>query len=148
MKTSFLFPVLLAATQFLAPAFAETATVSERDAALIQRHDTNRDGKLDEAEVAAVKEQMFMADQEKKEGKIERLKERRAELLKEFDANADGTLDEAEKKTMETALRARLEKRPRLLKQFDADGDGKLSDAEWTAAREKVIGRLMEDRKN
>jgi hypothetical protein len=48
---------------------------------------------------------------------------------------------------METTLRARLEKRPRLLKQFDTDADGKLSDAEWAAAREKVIGRVMEERK-
>ncbi len=144
MKTTFLFPALLAATQFVVPAFAETETVSERDAALIKRYDTNKDGKLDEAEVAAVKEQMFMADQEKREEKIERVKERQAELHKEFDQNADGKLDDTEKKAMETALRARLEKRPRLLKQFDADGDGKLSDTEWAAAREKVIGRLVE----
>jgi Ca2+-binding EF-hand superfamily protein len=144
MKTTFLFSALLSATQFVPVVRAETEPLSERDAALIKRYDTNKDGKLDEAEVAAVKEKMFMADQEKREEKIERIKTRQAELHKEFDQNGDGALDETEKKAMENALRARLEKRPRLLKQFDSDGDGKLSDTEWIAAREKVIGRLVE----
>jgi hypothetical protein len=48
MKTTFLFPALLAATQFVGFALAETAPVSDRDAALIQRHGTNRDGTLDD----------------------------------------------------------------------------------------------------
>ena len=147
MKTSFLFPALLAATQFVLPASAETMTPSARDAEIIERYDTNKNGKIDEEEIAAVKEKRLMADQEKREEKLGRLKSRQAELLKEFDANADGKLDDTEKNAMETALRARLESRPRLLKQFDADGDGKLNDAEWTAAREKVIDRLMEARK-
>ncbi|HSI07529.1 MAG: EF-hand domain-containing protein [Rariglobus sp.] len=144
MKTSFLFPALLAATQFVLPAVAENEPVSEHDAAIIKRYDTNKDGKLDEAEIAAVKEQMLMADQEKRGEKIEKVKERQAEWLKEFDKDGDGKLNDAEKKTMETTLRARMEKRPRLLKQFDSDNDGKLSDIEWATAREKIIGRFME----
>ncbi|HEY9249356.1 MAG TPA: EF-hand domain-containing protein [Rariglobus sp.] len=144
MKVSFLFPVFLAATQFVGPAGAEPESTAERDAAVIKRYDTNQDGKLDEDEVAAVKEQMLMATQEKRDETRERLKERQAEWLKEFDKNGDGKLDEAEKKAMETALRARAEKTPRMMKRLDADGDGKLSDAEWAAAREKLIGRLQD----
>lgn len=144
MKTLVLFPALLAATQFVPFASAENEPVSEHDAAIIKRYDTNKDGKLDEAEIAAVKEQTLMADQEKREEKFEKVKARQAELLKEFDTDADGKLNDTEKKAMETALRARLEKRPRLLKQFDSDGDGKLSDVEWAAAREKVVARMVE----
>jgi hypothetical protein len=147
MKILFLFPALLAATQFVMPVFAETGSVAERDDALIKRYDTNGDGKLDEAEVTVVKERMFMADQEKREAKITRAKERQAALLKEFDQNADGKLDDAEKQTMETSLRARMERTPRMMKRLDTDADGKLSDLEWAAAREKIIGRLVDERK-
>ncbi|MBC8039603.1 MAG: EF-hand domain-containing protein [Opitutaceae bacterium] len=147
MKTSFLFPALLAATQFVLPAAAETEPVSEHDAAIIKRYDTNKDGKLDEGEIAAVKEQMLMVDQEKRGEKIEKLKERQAEWLKEFDQDGDGKLNEAEKKTMETTLRARMAKNPHMMKRLDTDGDGKLSDLEWGTAREKLIARFMEERK-
>lgn len=146
MKASFLFPVCLAATQFVPGAAAqETAkTEAQRDAEIIKRHDTNKDGKLDEAEIAAVKEQMFMADREKKEERRERLQERQKSWLEEFDKNADGKLDDAEKAVMETTLRARMEKRPIMLKRLDTDGDGKLSDAEWAAGREKLFARAKE----
>lgn len=148
MKATFLFPALLAATQFvLSASAAETPSTAERDAEIIKRYDTNKDGKLDEAEVAAVKEQMLMSQMEKREDRRDQVKERQAEWTKEFDKNADGKLDEAEKKTMETTLRARMEKNPRMMKRLDTDGDGKLSDIEWTAAREKVIARFMEERK-
>lgn len=142
MKVSFLFPVFLAATQFVTPAAAEeTASppVAARDAEIIKRYDTNKDGKLDEAEIAAVKEERLMMSQDKREEKRERVKER----LKEFDKNGDGQLDAAEKAAMEATLRARIEKRPMLLKRLDTDGDGKLSDAEWLAGREKAIERLQ-----
>lgn len=148
MKTSFLFSVFLAATQFVPALRAETPAVSEHDAAIIQRYDTNKDGKLDDTEVAEVKEKMFMADQEKKQEKIERVQKRRDELIKEFDKNGDGKLDDAEKKEMETVLRARVEKRPLMLKRLDTDGDGKLSDEEWNAGREKIIGRLQAEKAN
>jgi Ca2+-binding EF-hand superfamily protein len=148
MKTSFLFPALLAATQFVLPASAENEPVSEHDAAIIKRYDTNKDGKLDEGEIAAVKEQMLMADQEKRGEQIEKVKERQAGWLKEFDQDGDGKLNEAEKKTMETTLRARMEKNPRMMKRLDTDGDGKLSDLEWAAAREKLIERFMDGENN
>lgn len=142
MKVSFLFPVFLAATQFVAFAFAADDApdpVAARDADIIKRYDTNGDGKLDEAEVAAVKEQALMAQQETREKKRARVKE----WLKEFDTNADGHLDAVERAAMDVILRARAEKRPRILKRFDTDGDGKLSDAEWTAGREKIVEWLQ-----
>jgi Ca2+-binding EF-hand superfamily protein len=143
MKVSFLFPMFLAATQFVMSAgAAETGTEAARDAEIIKRYDTNKDGKLDEAEVAAVKEQMLMAGQEKREERHERVQE----WIKEFDKNGDGKLDEAEKAVMETTVRARMEKRPLAMKRLDTDGDGKLSDAEWAAGRDKVMQRLKENK--
>jgi Ca2+-binding EF-hand superfamily protein len=144
MKASFLFPALLAATQFVGPASAENQTTAERDAEIIRRYDTNKDGKLDEAEVAAVKEEMLMSKMGKRDEKREKVQERRDEWLKEFDKNGDGKLDEAEKKTMETTLRARMEKNPKMMKRIDTNEDGKIDDQEWLAAREKLMGRLRE----
>ena len=146
MKTPFLFPVILAATQFVPlAARADTAdATAARDAEIIKRYDTNHDGKLDEAEVAAVKEKTLMADQEKREERVERLKERQAQWLKEFDKDGDGKLNDEEKKTMETTLRARAEKNPRLMERLDTDKDGKLSDAEWAAGREKLFARFKD----
>ncbi|CAM3132629.1 EF-hand domain-containing protein [Rariglobus hedericola] len=145
MKAAFLFPSLLAATQFLVSAnAAEPDSAAARDAEIIKRYDTNKDGKLDEAEVAAVKETMLMESQENKEARRERLQERQKSWLEEFDTNKDGKLDEAEKAAMDTTMRARTEKRPQLLKRLDTDGDGKLSDAEWIAGREKIRTRIEE----
>jgi Ca2+-binding EF-hand superfamily protein len=145
MKAAFLFPSLLAATQFLVSATAaEPDATAARDAAIIKRYDTNKDGKLDEAEVAAVKEMMLMESQENKEARRERLQDRKKTWLDEFDTDKDGKLDDAEKAAMETVMRARAEKRPQLLKRLDTDGDGKLSDAEWIAGREKILARIEE----
>ncbi len=147
MKVPFLVPVFLAATQFLTSASAAepaAGTTAARDAEIIKRHDTNKDGKLDEAEVAAVKEQMLMATQEKRDEKRERVQERAGEWIKEFDQNGDGKLDETEKAAMETTVRARMEKRPFMMKRLDTDGDGKLSDSEWAAGRDKVMQRIKE----
>ncbi len=161
MKAAFLFPALLAATQFVGPAGAveppakpeaqtetpadaKTDATAARDAEIIKRYDTNHDEKLDDAEIAAVKEKTLMASMEKREEKQERLKERQAEWLKEFDKNGDGKLDAGEKVAMDAELRARVEKRPMLLKRLDTDGDGKLSDAEWAAGKEKIVERLTE----
>ena len=145
MKTAVLFPALLAATQFLTAARADEPTPHPGDAAIIQRYDTNKDGRLDDAEVAAVKEQTLMAGQEDKMAKRERMEERQKEWLVEFDTNKDGKLDAAEKTAMEATVRARMEKRPQMMKRLDTDGDGKLSDAEWAAARDKILTRLMDD---
>ncbi len=139
--------MFLAATQFVGPAGAvEPESEADRDAEIIRRHDINKDGKLDENEIAAVKEQMLMDNLEKREAARARVKQRQESRLKEFDKNEDGKLDADEKAGMEHTLRARVEKRPRLLKILDTDGNGKLSDVEWTAGREKVIDRLQETR--
>jgi len=147
MKASFLFPGFLAATQFLISVGAaepSAPTESARDAEIIKRYDTNKNGKLDEAELASVKEQTLMAGQEKREEKRERLTDRKETWLQEFDKNGDGNLDDTEKVAMQATLRARAQKNPRMLKRLDTDGDGKLSDAEWAEAREKLRNRLME----
>ena len=143
MKVSFLFPMFLAATQFVMFAgAAETGTDAARDAEIIKRYDTNKDGKLDESEIAAVKEQTLMAGQEKRAERRERVQERAGERIKEFDTNGDGKLDDAEKAAMETTVRARMEKRPLVMKRLDTDADGKLSDAEWAAGRDKILEHL------
>ena len=147
MKARFLFCGLLATTQFVGTASAENKSTAERDAEIIQRYDTNKNGKLDEAEVAAVKEEMLMSKMEKRDEQREKVQERRDEWLKEFDKNGDGKLDEAEKKTMESTLRTRMEKNPRMMKRIDTNEDGKIDDQEWAAAREKLMGRLREGNK-
>lgn len=142
MKVSFLFPVFLAATQFVTTMFAsasEPSPEAARDAEIIRRHDTNQDGVVDEAEIAAVKEQMLKTSQEKRAQNRERIKAR----MKAFDTDGDGQLDEQEKSAREVVLRARVAKRPGLLRRLDADRDGSLSDAEWAAGREKVMGQLL-----
>ena len=147
MKAPFLFSALLAATQFVGTASAENKSTAERDAEIIQRYDTNKNGKLDEAEVAAVKEEMLTSKMEKRDEQREKVQERRDEWLKEFDKNGDGKLDETEKKTMESTLRTRMEKNPRMMKRIDTNEDGKIDDQEWAAAREKLMGRLREGNK-
>lgn len=144
MKALFLLPALFAATQFLPPAAAQSEAQT-RDAEIIKRYDTNKDGKLDDAEIAAVKEKVFMEGQQKQEDRRDRVRERQEKLVAEFDKNGDGKLDDTERAVMEIEYRARVEKRPRLLERFDTNKDGKLDDAEWTAAKEKIIDRLQEE---
>lgn len=124
MKVLFLFPVFFAATQFVPPVrAAEPAPLATAapDAEIIKRHDSNQDGKLDEAEIAAVKEKVLVTGFEKRERRREKIKARHEAWLKEFDKNADGKLDDPEKSAMQTRIRARVEKTPRLLKQLDSD---------------------------
>ena len=144
MKASFLFPVTLAATLFVSVAHADQPTTNPKDAEIIKRYDTNKDGKLDEEEIAAVKEQMMDSKMEKQEEKRDRLQEKQKEWLAEYDANKNGKLDPEEKAIMEKTVRARIENAPRMLKRFDSDGDGKLSDTEWIAVRDKVLARIQD----
>ena len=86
---------------------------------VLQKYDTNKDGKLDDAERAHMK-----AAFEAKRA------ERHKEALAKFDANKDGTLDDAERKAMREA---------RLAEQFqtmDTNGDGKLTLDEFKAGAE------------
>jgi Ca2+-binding EF-hand superfamily protein len=120
----------------------ESATAMEkRHQELIKRFDKNGDGKLDEAEKAAAREEM------KKEGENPRGLggagggHWREEMLKRFDKNGDGKLDEAERAEMRKA-RQLVEQnggfgryREAILRRFDKDGDGRLNEAERAEAQ-------------
>lgn len=99
----------------------------ERRQAFMDRFDLNGDGRLDEDEIRAMREQMR---QRQRDMMIERMIDR-------FDLDGDGVLNDEERKLAEAELEARrLEREARLLERFDLDGDGVLSDEELAAARE------------
>ena len=125
-----------ATTAPAAPAVKPHAT----DAEIIARYDTNKDGKLDEDERAAV--QMNTLD--KKVAEKNEMRERAVTRLKAFDTDGDGKLSEAERTAMEKERREKAEKNPRAMKRIDTNGDGKLSDAEWAAVKDKVKERIEE----
>ena len=83
-------------------------------AGLIQKFDKDGDGKLNEEERAAMREEM------------------RKNREKAFDKNGDGKLDDTERAAMQEARKARE-------KAFDKDGDGKLSIEERKAMREELM---------
>lgn len=124
---------------------------------VVARFDTNKDGKLDDAERAEAKK----AVTERTGGKM------REELVKRFDKNGNGKIDDDERAAAEAAVKKRrgmvaaaakpahasdadVEKTLRAaitadatrLQRFDTDQDGKLSDAEWSAAR-AAIGKIL-----
>ena len=78
-------------------------------AEMLEKYDTNKDGKLDKDERKAA----FEA--------------RKAEMIKKFDKDGDGKLNEDERKAAGQARKAEM------LKRFDKDGDGKLSEEERKA---------------
>jgi len=86
-------------------------------ARLLEKFDTNHDGKLDDAEKAAMREQM----------KAIREKHREA-MLARFDVNKDGTLDPGERKAMLDTLATER------FKKLDSNGDGVISLDEFRAA--------------
>ena len=132
MKKTVLSVTLISATLFLAAGRAEAPksppvpVMDARQTGLLQRYDTNHDGKLDEDELAAAHESMLKSGLSGGTG--ERAGKVRALLLKRFDQNGDGRLDETERATMRSYFLAR----------FDKDGDGRLDDAERAAMREEL----------
>lgn len=127
---------------------------------VVARFDTNKDGKLDDAERAEARK----AVNERAGGKM------REEIVKRFDKNGNGKIDDDERAAAEAAVKKRrgmvaaaakpapasdadVEKTLRAaitadatrLQRFDTDQDGKLSDAEWSAAR-KTLARLLDAR--
>lgn len=88
---------------------------------ILEKFDTNKDGKLDADERKAMMEA------------------RRKEMLAKFDKDGDGKLDEDERKAMMEEQRAEMEKR--MLERFDKDGDGKLSEEERQEARKARADR-------
>ncbi|MDD4018242.1 MAG: hypothetical protein PHV28_09885 [Kiritimatiellae bacterium] len=86
------------------------------NAEALKMFDKDGDGKLNDEERTAMREQM------------------RKNREKKFDTNGDGKLDEKERAAMQEARKAQV-------KEFDKDGDGKLSDEERKAMREALIKR-------
>jgi len=86
------------------------------NAEAIKAFDKDGDGKLNDQERAAMREQM------------------RKNREKMFDTNGDGKLDDTERAAMQEARKAQL-------KEFDKDGDGKLSVEERKAMRETLMKR-------
>ena len=83
-----------------------------------EKFDTNKDGKLDDSERAAMKAAMEA-----------KRSQRKAEMLAKFDTNKDGKLDPAERAVM------KQERSASAFKKLDANGDGVLSPAEFAAAK-------------
>lgn len=86
--------------------------------AMIEKFDVNKDGKLDDAEKAKLRETRQAMFAQKK-----------AEKLAKFDANKNGTLDDAERIAMHDE---RVAKRFAML---DANGDGAITLDEMKAAK-------------
>ncbi|MBI3925726.1 MAG: hypothetical protein HY319_09315 [Armatimonadetes bacterium] len=80
---------------------------------MLQQHDANGDGQLDETERAAAK----------------------AAFQKKFDTNGDGTLDETERAAARESMKG--QGHGRMMKFFDANGDGQLDESERQAARQR-----------
>ena len=95
---------------------------------ILEKFDTDGDGKLNESEKSEVKKAM-----------TQRRDENQAKMLSRFDSDKDGTLSPEEKKSAApTIKKERKEIHQAALKQFDKDGDGKLSPEEREGAREWV----------
>lgn len=90
-------------------------------AEILQKFDTNKDGKLDDSEKAALKAE-FQAKRE----------QRKAEMLAKFDTNKDGKLDDAEKAAM------RDERANEMFKKLDTNGDGQISLTEFKTGKAKM----------
>jgi Ca2+-binding EF-hand superfamily protein len=96
----------------------------EHKQAMLEKFDTDKDGKLSEAERAAAKEQG---------------KHHLKELKAKFDTDGDGKLSDSERDAARAAFAARLkEKHPQLFAKIDSNGDGTLSREEAKAAREQL----------
>ena len=90
-------------------------------AEILQKYDTNKDGKLDDSEKAAMRAD-FKAQHEQK----------KAEMLAKFDTNKDGKLDDSEKAVMRDARATEA------FKKLDTNGDGQISLDEFKAGRAKM----------
>ncbi|HEY0253931.1 MAG TPA: EF-hand domain-containing protein [Kofleriaceae bacterium] len=88
-------------------------------ARMMEKYDTNKDGKLDDSEKAALRADMKAKHAAKKQ-----------EMLAKFDINKDGKLDQAERAAMKN------ERAQEAFKKADANGDGQLSLDEFKQLRQ------------
>lgn len=103
---------------------------------LLERFDTDKDGKLSDEEKSKARETIKA-----------RAGEAKGKVLEKFDTNGDGKLDESERTKARETVKDRVgELRQRLLKRFDSDGDGKLNEAERAKAREALEKVLSEEK--
>jgi hypothetical protein len=89
-----------------------------------EKFDTNKDGKIDDAERVQMKEARKAMHAQKK-----------ADMLAKFDANRDGALDDAERSAAHAARTAER------FSRLDKDGDGKLSLDEFKAGKDHRGGQ-------
>lgn len=107
---------------------------------LLKRFDKNGDGRIDEQERAAAREQMARGGGPRPGPAM------REQIMKRFDHNGDGQLDEAERAEMEQAREEFMQKRAEAgaalreeaLKRFDKNGDGRLDEQERAEARTQM----------
>ena len=113
------------------------------DSSFWSRFDTNKDGKLDDAERKKAHETMMKSGPSRWRGRPRGPSSPRtmpAETMQKYDTNKDGKLDKDEQARMREGMRKKIADgfQEFLLKRFDADGDGKLSEAEQETARKAV----------
>lgn len=80
---------------------------------ILEKFDTDKDGKLSDSERETMRE-----------ARKAKMQERRQEMLTNWDKDGDGTLSDDERAAAREARKAEM------LEKYDTDGDGKLSDSE------------------
>ena len=160
MKRSGLTPPVIAATLFMARAFAlnsaaqdtmapaQAARAAKRADELLKRFDKNGDGKLDDDERADAKEIMLKDQVDRQMSRTTALPPSlepfRTQALEMFDRNRDGRLDEEERNAAHKYAVARQDDAidPDDLKnRFDRNGDGRI-DADERATIERYLTEL------
>jgi Ca2+-binding EF-hand superfamily protein len=125
--------------------FSDTGAVCDFNARrqeVLEKYDANGDGKLDRAELKALKDDLAAA-----EGTSPRFA-RRGQRIRHhafsrvrwaFDENGDRQLSTEERTALVDAMRARCERlRQERLEKYDTNQDGSLDEAERQAAREAL----------
>lgn len=99
--------------------------------AILEKFDTDKDGKLSEDERKAMHE-----------AKEAKMAEHRKEMVTKYDADGDGKLNDEERE------KAKAEHHALMIKKFDTDGDGKLSEEERAKMPARPMNRVGPDGKH